>query len=419
MIKPSIRIIALSFISASMMISSIAALQLRTFSSSSFAGVARRSLPRIVETASSTTMANRKKESFGTSTSIFSRAISSTALKMSIADTNLGSTEEGSALLEGLDVYTVPASGDEHPLTIYGIDSTTPKQLSEANASSNLRPILLLHGRTWSSVPVYHLHLGTSDHESRSLMESLLESGLQPYAMDFRGFGGTPSDHTGCVEPNRCVEDVETALQWIAKRHGLDSTHADDTYGLLHAEMPVLLGWSQGALVAQLVAQKSPELISKLTLYGSIYDPLIRYPRAPLFQSANSASGTEIIENCLDSAMEDFTVEGTIPPEAALCFGEAALIADPIKAIWTHLYQFNNLEPARVHVPTLVVAGDQDPYAPMRVQAELFTNLGDGADRTWSILADADHAVHLLDGRERFTKILTNFVMNGIGRRSK
>lgn len=54
-----------------------------------------------------------------------------------------------------------------------------------------------------------------------------------------------------------------------------------------------------------------------------------------------------------------------------------------------------------------------DPYAPTRVQASLFENLGRGADRTWSIIADADHAVHLLDdGRDRFVNIVTSFVEN-------
>jgi hypothetical protein len=55
-------------------------------------------------------------------------------------------------------------------------------------------------------------------------------------------------------------------------------------------------------------------------------------------------------------AIEDFTIEGSIPPEPARIFAEAALLADPVKAVWKHLYQFNNLDPARVHVPTLVVS---------------------------------------------------------------
>jgi pimeloyl-ACP methyl ester carboxylesterase len=340
---------------------------------------------------------------------------------MTIADTALGNCAAGEALLDGLDVYTVPASGDNHPLTVYSIDSENPIQ-STHNDDHGVRPILLLHGRTWSSIPVYHLmggpeHQANGDHgeESRSLMEALRDTGLQPYALDFRGFGGTPPDATGGVEPFRCVSDVETVLKWIAKRHGMDSNPVSDgnppdepaTF-----EMPALLGWSQGALVAQMVAQKTHHLLSKLILYGSIYDPLVRYPRDPLYTTSPVAAGETII-NTVDSAMEDFTIEGTISHDMAIRFAEAALISDPNKAKWTHLYQFNTLDPSRVHVPTLVVAGDQDPYAPIRVQGDLFANLGSGSDRTWSILADADHAAHILDGRHRFSNLVTSFVQNG------
>eukprot|EP00558_Chaetoceros_sp_UNC1202_P011639 CAMPEP_0197243782 /NCGR_PEP_ID=MMETSP1429-20130617/9113_1 /TAXON_ID=49237 /ORGANISM="Chaetoceros sp., Strain UNC1202" /LENGTH=237 /DNA_ID=CAMNT_0042704047 /DNA_START=176 /DNA_END=889 /DNA_ORIENTATION=+ len=229
--------------------------------------------------------------------------------------------------------------------------------------------------------------------------------------MDFRGFGGTPKDSTNTVIPNRCVMDTEAVLTFISEKH-----HASKE--LFDHHQPALMGWSQGALVAQLFAQKSPLMISKLILYGSIYDPLVRYPRAPLFVNGTTDGHGDEDEdrhkNTFNAAIEDFTVEGSIPPDAAIEFAEAALLADPRKAQWNNLCQFNNCDPARVHVPTLVVAGDQDPYAPLRVQSELFSSLGRGADRTWSIIADADHAVHLLDsGSERFLNIVKSFVENG------
>jgi pimeloyl-ACP methyl ester carboxylesterase len=321
-------------------------------------------------------------------------------------ETPLG--KNGKHLMDGLDHYIVPAVDDGHPLSVYGIDSAVPKTKTTSN-NHDVKPILLLHGRTWSSVPVYHLlggphnirtiHKGDKS-QSRSLMEALLEQGLQPYCMDFRGFGGTPPDATGGVEPYMCVQDAETVLQWIMKRHALSEKQA-----------PTLLGWSQGALIAQLAAQKQHPLLNKVILYGSIYDPLIRYPREPLYRKTEP--NRTIIENQFDDAIEDFTVEGTIPPEPARHFAEAALLADPIKAVWKHTYQFNNCDPARVHVPCLVVAGDQDPYAPLHVQQELFCNLGRASDRTWSILSGSDHAVHMLDGRHRLINIIVSFVMNG------
>lgn len=313
-------------------------------------------------------------------------------------------------LLDGLDHYTVHCSEDGHPLSVYGIASADPLNVQSnkdpTTSPKKLKPILLLHGRTWSSVPVFHLLGGPKNnngrHESRSLMEALLAKGLQPYCMDFRGFGGTHPDETGFVEPYRCVQDAETVLQWIRERHGLLKDVHDP---------PALLGWSQGALVAQLAAQKAHPVLSKVVLYGSIYDPLIRYPREPLYLS-NPPNKT-IVQNQYDAAIEDFTVEGTIPPEPARLFAEAALISDPVKAAWKNLFQFNNCDPARVHVPCLVVAGDQDPYAPLHVQQELFCNLARASDRTWSILSGSDHACHLLDGRFRLINTVVSFVLNG------
>ena len=324
---------------------------------------------------------------------------SSSSLK-TFQSTPLGS--QGASLLDGLDVYSVPAENDGHPLAVYGIASQNPVQVL---TDPDLRPILLLHGRTWSSVPVYHLLGGPQNkcegEQSRSLLEALLKCGLQPYAMDFRGFGGTHPDETGFVEPYRCVHDAESVLHWIARRHGIP----------VGGEKPALLGWSQGALVAQLAAQVAQPSLSKLILYGSIYDPMVRYPREPLY-TLNKPNRT-IIENTFEGAVEDFTIEGTISSCVAKQFADAALKADPVKAVWRSLYQFNNMDPARVRCPTLLVAGDQDPYAPLHVQQELFANLGRGFDRTWSILSESDHAAHLLEGRHRLISLVASFVRNG------
>ncbi len=46
----------------------------------------------------------------------------------------------------------------------------------------------------------------------------------------------------------------------------------------------------------------------------------------------------------------------------------------------------------------------------MFTQAELFTNLDKGVDRIWTIIANADHAVHLSDVRHRFVESVDNFL---------
>jgi alpha-beta hydrolase superfamily lysophospholipase len=62
-----------------------------------------------------------------------------------------------------------------------------------------------------------------ASEESKSLMDALHEKGLQPYALDFRGFGGSPPDAKKFAEPYKCVADVEGILKWIMdRRHGID-----------------------------------------------------------------------------------------------------------------------------------------------------------------------------------------------------
>ncbi len=101
---------------------------------------------------------------------------------------------------------------------------------------------------------------------------------IQPYAMDFRGFGGTPKDDSGFVEPSRCVLDVVSVLNWMAEREKerkkissacekKNNDSAADSDDESNPEVrPALLGWSQGAMIAQLVAQRHHDALSKLIL---------------------------------------------------------------------------------------------------------------------------------------------------------
>lgn len=174
--------------------------------------------------------------------------------------------EQRESLLKGLEINSVPAEDDGHPLAVY----TVANNGGDVATQQKRTPVLLLHGRTWSSVPVYHLVGGrqelsaggyaAGEGESRSLIEALYNTNhIQPYAMDFRGFGGTPKDNSGFVEPLRCVKDVLTVLNWI------QSNEAGEEIGS-EGSRPALLGWSHGALIAQIAAQRHPDAMSKLIL---------------------------------------------------------------------------------------------------------------------------------------------------------
>jgi pimeloyl-ACP methyl ester carboxylesterase len=89
-------------------------------------------------------------------------------------------------------------------------------------------------------------------------MDLLVSKGIAAYAVDFRGLGATARDASGWTTPTQSVEDTNDVIDFLAAR------------GIVR---PVLVGWSQGALIAQLFAQQYPSKISSLVLYGSIYNP--------------------------------------------------------------------------------------------------------------------------------------------------
>ncbi len=271
--------------------------------------------------------------------------------------------------------HTVEVDG--HPLAVWEKSPPSPTDV-----------VVLVHGRTWSALPDFDLQV---EGESRSLMDALVAEGFATYAVDLRGYGQTPRDDTQWLTPDRAEADVAAVLQWAHARH------AD-------LPRPTLLGWSLGSLVGQLVAQRHGEAMSTLVLYGYPRDPDRRYPKDPPGEVEPPKKATTG-----EAAAEDFRIPGSISAAGIDAFVAQALAADPVRMDWRASEQWNGLEPSQVRVPTLLIHGEQDPYAPVNNQAELFSRLGT-PDRAWVIVAGGDHAAHLENVGPRFVDAVVGFV---------
>jgi pimeloyl-ACP methyl ester carboxylesterase len=249
--------------------------------------------------------------------------------------------------------------------------------------------IVLVHGRTWSSLPDFDLEVKELRGDSRSVMQSLNARGYSTFALDLRGYGKTPRDSTGWLTPDQAARDVNATLEWLARSR--------------HVTRPTLLGWSNGAVVVQLAAQKRPELISNLVLFGYPRDPA--NPAPPQVVPAKPAREV----NTRERAMSDFISPKVTPHAVAEAFVAAALAADPIRADWRNPEEFAALDPARVVTPTLVIHGERDPLATVPAQTRLFTSLGT-ADKQWVILPGADHAALVEDSHAAFIAAILAFV---------
>lgn len=270
---------------------------------------------------------------------------------------------------------------DGHPITVWAKLPLTP-----------VGAIVLAHGRTWSALPDFDLRVpGQGSERPRSLMDAFVAEELAVYAIDQRGYGSTPRDDTGFLTPDRAAVDLAAVLAWVAERHPTSPP-------------PAVLGWSLGSLTSQLVAQRHPELLSALVLYG--------YPRRPGQQhppDLDPFAAPARLPTTPEGAAEDFITPGSISPAAIDAFVRAALAADPVKMDWRSADQWNALDPAAIRTPTLVIHGERDPYAPVVVQAELFSLIGH-PDRAWVILPWSDHAAHLEDAGPQFVHAVVEFL---------
>ena len=243
------------------------------------------------------------------------------------------------------------------------------------------RAVLLIHGRTWSARPDFDLQV---PGEARSFMDALVAQGYAAYALDLRGYGATPRDATGWLNPERAAADVAAALRTIGDR-------------------PVLFGWSLGSMVAQLTAQHHPELVGALILFGYPTDPERTVPEQPEPEAPPRQATTAT------AAAEDFVAPGVITPRAIAAYVQAATTADPVKADWRRAQEWNALSPEAVRVPTLLLQAELDPYAKLDAHARLFTRLGT-LDRQWIAIPGGDHAALLEDTAPRMIAAIRGFL---------
>ena len=272
-----------------------------------------------------------------------------------------------------LQRHTVEAEG--HPSAVWEKSPADPEGV-----------IVLIHGRTWSSLPDFDLQV---PGEELSLMDGLAAEGFATYAIDLRGYGGTPRDETGWLTPNRAYRDVVEVLLWVAERTG---------------GPPALFGWSNGSMVSQLTAQRSGHLLSALILFG--------YPVRPEVDWRDLEPEVEEpprIPTTAMAAASDFIVPGSISKAAVDEYVRHALEADPVRADWRELATWAELDASSVLAPTLLIQGEHDPLALSENQAAFFWKLGT-PDRTWVTIPGGDHAAHLESPRATFIYAITSFL---------
>lgn len=269
--------------------------------------------------------------------------------------------------------HVVPVDG--HPISVW------------ARVPADVRAtVVLVHGRTWSSLPDFDLQV---DGLNRSVMQSLADRGVAAYAVDLRGYGPTPRDASGWLTPRRAADDVSHVLDWVRERHPA-------------VKPPALVGWSQGAAIAMLAAQQERSALSSLVLFGFAFDPATQFagPARPAEPPRQS--------NTAEAARRDFISPAVTAPAVIRAFVAQALRADPVTVDLRDEDEFNDLDPRQVSVPVLVIYGDRDPaLSPTLIErmTSAFT-----APPTVVVLRGADHVAHLESTHDGWIAAVSDFI---------
>lgn len=249
--------------------------------------------------------------------------------------------------------------------------------------------IVLVHGRTWSSLPNFDLQV---QGERRSFMDALAEAGLDVFAVDLRGYGSTPRDASGWLTPDRAIADVHAVVAWIQQRPPAP------------ARLPIyLFGLSRGAMIAAMAAQRRPESIAGVVLLGFGFDPDVQ--SAVSDQPGRPARA----RNTADAASSDFITRDAYTGATLTAFVREALRTDPVLVDWRDDHQFNAFRPAQLQAPVLLIHGDRDPQAPLAVETKLFMRFGT-PDKAWVVLPGADHAAHLEKSMGQLVRTIVWFI---------
>jgi pimeloyl-ACP methyl ester carboxylesterase len=257
--------------------------------------------------------------------------------------------------------------------------------------------VLLVHG-TWGDARTWTF-------AGRSCVDYLTERGYEVFAVDLRGMGDSifPASYWAIGLPER-TQDVAAAAAYVAATAG---------------RKPVVIGWSQGGVVAALVAAAAPDLFAGIGLFsvparGFHVDPAL----LPIIQAVvqNGADRWLPPEGILFAGIFGFdpvTGGATIGADAFAQFvaqsqpdSLLAILQEASPEFWAAAVTPRF---ASIQIPALVVAGANDAFV-LPGEAQTVYDLLGSKDKDLILLGRNAHGFFLEDNFNATQRVFDAFL---------
>ncbi len=220
---------------------------------------------------------------------------------------------------------------------------------------------------------------GTNERYYPRLSRILAENGLASLRIDFRGSGDSDGEF-GMTTFSTQIADTLAALDYIT--HNLK--HQVDTNSI------GIIGFSQGAIIAPVVAAKDKR-VDSLVLWSAPAYPPYAYER--LLTQEGIARGLALPEGNPDTFGLYFQGQFLYNTSLGKGFFKELFTVNPITEI------------SKYKGPVMVVAGLKDPIVwPQPTQSEALLKYHDGFEKLVSV--DADHSYNYWEGPEKLDDVI-------------
>ena len=239
--------------------------------------------------------------------------------------------------------------------------------------------ILWIHGSSMASQPTFDLQVpGRADS---SIMDWFAARGFDCWSLDNEGYGRSDKHRPINADLANAVLDLEAAVPYIQRATGQSRLH--------------MYGISSGALKAAMYAAAHPGSVARLALEAMVWtgqdSPTLIERRKKLPQwlgSLRRPVGREDIQRIFTRDREGLADQATVDT-----FTDAVLSLDESIPNGTYVDMCSKLpvvDPADIHVPTLILRGEFDGIAAYADVAAFFARLPH-MDKQFSILAGVGH----------------------------